>query len=129
MFKQNINSFSALSKITQLEPRTFIYTLDSRYTHMNFPSGNHYGLIAQDLEKVFPELVIDAVHPSAEESREERSGGEIHYKAVKYMELVPILIQAVKEQQNEIQEQQATIQNQQKTIDELVRRLEELERK
>ena len=115
MFKQNINSFSALNKISQLEPRVFSYTSDSRYTHMNLPSGNHYGLIAQDLEKVFPELVIDAIHPSAEETRGERGGEEIHYKGVKYMELVPILIQAVQEQQ--------------KIIEELTRRIEELERR
>jgi hypothetical protein len=115
MFKQNINSFSVLNKISLLEPRTFNYTTDSRYIHMNLPSGNHYGLIAQELEKVFPELVIDAVHPSVEESKSERGGEEIHYKGVKYMELVPILIQAVKEQQE--------------LINQLTKRIEELERR
>jgi len=115
MFKQNINSFSVLNKISLLEPRTFTYTTDSKYTHMNLPSGNHYGLIAQELEKVFPELVIDAVHPSAEESRGERGGEDIHYKGVKYMELVPILVQAVKEQQE--------------LINQLTKRIEELERR
>jgi hypothetical protein len=82
---------------------------------MNLPSGNHYGLIAQELEKVFPELVIDAVHPSAKENRGERGEEEIHYKGVKYMELVPILIQAVKEQQE--------------MINQLTKRIEDLERK
>ena len=115
MFKQNINSFSALSKITQLEPRVFNYTLDSKYSHINLPSGSHYGLIAQELEKVFPELVSENVHPSLEESKGEVGGQEIHYKGVSYVEFVPVLIQAVKEQQ--------------KIIEGLTRRLEELERR
>jgi len=115
MFKQNINSFSALNKISQLEPRVFSYTSDSRYTHMNLPSGNHYGLIAQELETVFPELVSENIHPSLEESKGEAGGEEIHYKGVNYMELVPILVQAVKEQQE--------------LINQLTKRIEVLERK
>jgi hypothetical protein len=115
MFKQNINSFSALSKINQLEPRVFNYTLDSKYSHMNLPSGSHYGLIAQELENIFPELVSENVHPSLEESKGEAGGEEIHYKGVSYMELVPILVQAVKEQQE--------------LINQLTKRIEELERK
>jgi len=102
--KQNINSFSSIQKISQLEPITFTYTSDNQYNQMNLPSGVHYGLIAQELEKVFPELVVDAVHPSATSVDGEIVGEEIHYKSIKYMELVPILIQAVKEQQKIIGE-------------------------
>jgi hypothetical protein len=122
MFKQNINSFAALNKLNQLQPKTFTYTSDSRYTHMNLPKGNHYGLIAQELETVFPELVSENVHPSVEETRGERGGTEIHYKGVNYMELVPILVQAVKEQQAIINEQQSEIET-------LTKRIENLEMK
>jgi hypothetical protein len=82
---------------------------------MNLPSGNHYGLIAQELEKVFPELVSDNVHPSAEGSRGGKGGEEIHYKGVSYIELIPILIQAVKEQQE--------------MINNLTKRIEDFERR
>jgi len=45
-------------------------------------SGHDYGVIAQEVEKIFPELVTT------------RDSG---YKAVKYEKLVPLLIQAIKE--------------------------------
>ncbi|MBI5475864.1 MAG: tail fiber domain-containing protein [Ignavibacteriales bacterium] len=115
MFKQNINSFSALNKITQLAPKIFSYAPDSKYKHMNLPKGNHFGLIAEELEKVFPELISENVHPPAEELRGERVGEEIQYKGVNYIELVPILVQAVKEQQE--------------LINQLTKRIEEIERK
>lgn len=47
----------------------------------------HYGLIAQELQEVFPELVY------------ENSNGLLN---VNYIEIIPILIEAIKEQQEEI---------------------------
>jgi hypothetical protein len=46
-----------------------------------FPEGRQYGLIAQDVEKVLPEVVMT-------------SGGE---KSIAYAELIPILIEGIKE--------------------------------
>ena len=47
----------------------------------------HYGLIAQELQEIFPELVY------------ENSNGLLN---VNYIEIIPILIEAIKEQQEEI---------------------------
>lgn len=55
-----------------------------------FPKGNHYGVIAQDMEKVMPEIVKEG--PDSE-------------KAVNYSALIPVLIEAVKEQQKIIEKQ------------------------
>jgi hypothetical protein len=49
---------------------------------MNFPEGRHIGVIAQDVEKVIPEIV----HTAAD-----------GYKSVEYAKLVAVLIEAVKE--------------------------------
>jgi hypothetical protein len=49
----------------------------------------HFGLIAQDLQKVYPELVY-----------EEDNG----YLSVNYVELIPLLIQSIKELKAEIDE-------------------------
>ncbi len=57
----------------------------------------HYGLIAQEVQKVFPELV--------------QEGGD-GYLSVNYIELIPLLIQAV-------QELSAKVENQNKQIKEL----------
>jgi len=83
--KKNINTIdNSLAKIIQLRGVTFNWKKD------NSPS---VGLIAQEVEKVFPELVT------------EQNG----IKAVQYGNLVAPLIEAVKEQQTEIQNQQNQI--------------------
>jgi hypothetical protein len=71
----------ALDKINLVEGKSYIFKND----------GNkqlHYGVIAQDLQKLFPHLV------------QENENG---YLAVNYLELIPVLIEALKEQQNTIE--------------------------
>ena len=56
--KQNINDFSsAMEIINQLHPKYYEYRHDSHYQLMNLPKGEHYDLIAQDVEKILPGLV------------------------------------------------------------------------
>jgi hypothetical protein len=57
------------------------------YENMNFPEGSRYGVVAQEIEKVLPEVVL------------ENSKGE---KSVAYKQLIPVLIEAIKEQQETI---------------------------
>ena len=58
--------------------------------------GHDVGVIAQEIEKVLPELVTT------------RDTG---FKAVRYEKIVALLIEAVKEQQTEINELRSTLQN------------------
>ncbi len=69
--------------------------------------GIQIGVIAQEVEKIAPELVIT---------------DEDGFKSVDYIKFTPILIEAMKEQQ-------AIIDNQQKQIDELKRLVEQLMKK
>lgn len=50
---------------------------------------SHYGFLAQDVQKLFPELV-----------HEDRNG----YMSVNYVELIPLLVQAVQELSAEVAE-------------------------
>ncbi len=59
-------------------------------------SGHDVGVIAQEVEKVLPEVV------------ETRENG---YKAVKYDKMVPLLIEAIKDQQKQIDELKKLIEN------------------
>ena len=43
--------------INQLHPKLYNFRNDGNYKLMNLPKGIHYGLIAQDVEKVLPNLV------------------------------------------------------------------------
>lgn len=105
-FKKNIQPMTnSLSKILKLEPRTFEMRTEE-YEIMNFNEGKQFGFIAQDLHQIFPELVTHGVHPGAEK------GKDIEYLGVDYISMIPVLVQA-------IQEQQKIIEAQQQQIDEL----------
>jgi|TARA_B110000879_G_scaffold132254_1_gene173425 hypothetical protein len=82
--KYNITPIKgALGKINQIGGYEFDWNDKSEHT------GHDVGVIAQEIEKVLPELVVD------------RDTG---YKAVRYDKIVALLINAIKEQQLQIQE-------------------------
>jgi hypothetical protein len=85
---------SALDKIKRLSGVLFTWKR-AEYPDRNFPEGTQIGLIAQDVEKVLPELV----HTDAE-----------GYKSLSYDKLTAVLVEAVKEQQNTIERQQQIIE-------------------
>ena len=103
--KKNINTIdNSLAKILQLRGVSFNWKKD------NTPS---VGLIAQEVEKVFPELVS------------EQNG----IKSVQYGNLVAPLIEAVKEQQKEIQIQTDRANAQQQEIESMKAQIQTLQAK
>ena len=84
--KENLEPIgSAIEKVGQLNGYTFDWIpMEGIHVH----SGRDVGVIAQEVEKVLPEIV------------EDRGNG---YKAVKYDKLTALLIQAVNEQQKQIE--------------------------
>jgi Chaperone of endosialidase len=58
------------------------------YPEMNFPDDEQIGLIAQDVEKIIPELVKTSADG---------------YQSIDYAKLVPVLIESIKEQQQQIE--------------------------
>jgi hypothetical protein len=94
-WKKNIQTIGdALSKIVQLTGVKYDWRSDE-FPEMNFDNKTHIGVIAQDIERVFPELVIT-----------DNNG----FKAVAYDKLSAILIEGIKEQQQQIQEQRSEIE-------------------
>ena len=82
--KDNVTPIgSAIDKINQIGGYEFDWNNSSEH------SGHDVGVIAQEIEKVLPEVVVD------------RDTG---YKAVRYEKIVALLIQAIKEQQLQIDE-------------------------
>ena len=75
------------------------------YEWKNKDDGLHAGLIAQEVEKFIPEVVIEHLLPLHKDDGKK-------YKTIRYNELVPYLVEAIKEQQ-------VQINNQKKEIDEL----------
>src|SRR5205085_126939 len=86
-YKTNIATFdNALDTILNLRGVTFDWKRDD-YPGMNFSDGKQIGFLAQEVEKVLPELVTT-----------DRKG----YKSVAYANVVPVLVEAVKTQQKQI---------------------------
>jgi hypothetical protein len=113
--------------INNLHPKRYEYRQDGNYKLMNLPKGSHYGLIAQEVEKVLPNLVRDTKFSASmatppkqgEEALAESQGAAspnaqgsetINFKALNYTELIPIMIKGLQEQQQQINELKKTIE-------------------
>jgi hypothetical protein len=83
-YKDNLKPITnPIDKVKSLTGYTFTWN----DKHEQFNGNDDIGVVAQEVEKVLPEIV------------DTRDNG---YKAVKYEKMVALLIEAVKEQQNQI---------------------------
>ncbi len=101
--KKNIDSLDyGLLEIMQLEP--------VRFEWKDRPEGGQkIGLIAQNLQQVLPEVVVDTEWVVNEETGE-RTEQEAERLGVYYSDIIPVLIKGMQEQQAIIEELQLTIQ-------------------
>lgn len=87
--KLNIENLPSIKdKLLLLRPVTYKLRTDIQGLQIDpLLNNTQYGFIAQELQKVFPEMVI---------SKDDGTLG------IRYNDLIPVLVQAIKEQQNEI---------------------------
>src|SRR6185437_2224837 len=76
---------------------------------MNLPSGKQYGLIAQDVQTVLPELVNNNVHPAVRDSLGNVVTPAVSYLSLEYQQLTGIMIRAMQQQQAHINHQDSII--------------------
>ncbi len=101
--KENIRDIkSPLDAILQirgiqydLKREFFTNTQEDRIDDLVEEGKNKYGVVAQELKEVLPDLVI--------------YDEDAELLAVNYVEMIPILVEAIKEQQLQIEEMQAAI--------------------
>lgn len=97
VIKENVNTIkNALLLISNLKPCTFNFKTND-YPSLNLPDGNQYGMIAQDVEQMLPELVEEYTTPEEKDTSGNIISPELTLKALNYTGLIPITIQAVKE--------------------------------
>jgi hypothetical protein len=95
-YKKNIQDIeNALDKIIKIRGTSFVFRADE-FKDYQFAEGLQFGFIAQELENVFPEMV-----------KTERNG----YKSVNYNEMIPVLVEAIKDQQKQIEELKQLVQS------------------
>lgn len=81
-FKKDIVTIeSALEKVMKLRGVSYKWRTDE-YPNKKFEDGTQLGVIAQEIEEIFPEVVVT---------------DEEGYKSVEYGHLVPVLMEAIKE--------------------------------
>lgn len=88
----------AMATIMHLNPTTYKFKGNGKYNGLNLSTGQHYGLIAQEVEEVLPSLVKTNTHTYNENGVTK----SMDYKSMNYTELIPFLIKAIQEQQQEI---------------------------
>lgn len=109
--KTNINPLAySLQNVQKLRGVTFNW---NKATSPNASNKTQYGFIAQEVEKVFPDLVGTD------------SNG---YKTVNYVGVIPVLTEAIKAQQDEIQELKSENEQLKSTLEQLLKRVEMLEK-
>lgn len=86
----------------------------AEFPDMHFDEGREIGIIAQELEKIFPEIV---------------NTNKEGYKSVDYGKLSPILIEAVKELNAKNEIQKKINEEQQKMIEEMKKEIDILKKK
>ncbi|PHN02165.1 tail fiber domain-containing protein [Flavilitoribacter nigricans] len=126
-FKKNITSFSALDRVMKLQPRSFDMKREE-FKRMNLAAGRQFGFIAQELQEVFPELVHQQKNVITNEIEPGKlTTEEIDYLGVDYLSLVPILTQAMQQQQNMLEDKETRISALERDNETLENRLNELE--
>ncbi len=96
--KKNIKKLNyGLNEIMQLNPVSFNWIDDP-------DNNNRLGLIAQEILPIMPELVKTHEYQISEDDPEKMELIEVENLGVNYSTLIPILIKAIQEQQEEIEE-------------------------
>jgi hypothetical protein len=130
---------STLEKINQLVPVSYYYEKTS--SNINLPTRLQYGFIAQDLESIFPELVVNQtvdaspIYPKddiksgikeldenltsttvSNTAKNNSNGQKEEFKGINYTGLISILTEGIKEQQAQIKLLLEKVQNLEKEI-------------
>jgi hypothetical protein len=94
-YKQDIKPLSGASqKLAQLRPVSYSYKVE--------PGATHYGLIAEEVDKVMPEIVV----------RDQQNRPE----SVQYQEIIPLLLQERQDLRAELARQRGLIEQQAETL-------------
>jgi len=90
---------NSTEKLKNLNPIVYNYDQD-KFKNLDLPAGNRYGFLTRDVENVFPDMI--------QTSSKVYTTGKNTTKTAKYDDvdndrLIPVLVAAIKEQQEQIE--------------------------
>lgn len=118
---------SALAALSVINVYRYRYDRAS-FPEMNLPQGEQIGVLADEVEAAFPELVLTAINPALEIDEETakskfgegnfvlneegmvKIGEDVEFKSVNYPGLIPVMLESIKELQKMIEKQQEEIE-------------------
>ncbi|HYG53157.1 MAG TPA: tail fiber domain-containing protein [Flavobacteriales bacterium] len=103
-FKKDIaNIDNPMKIIKQLNPQSYYFN-NNNDKGMHFTEKKQFGFIAQELEKVLPDLVYDVTRPEIRDVEGNLQYEKLDHKAVNYDGFIAFLVAGMQEQQKQIDE-------------------------
>lgn len=99
---------NALSRLMQLDGKTYRYA--APYAQYMGGDALTYGFTAQNLETMFPEMVMEKSFTPAQMRSQNLEFVDVKIKAVSTITLIPVLVEAIKEQQKMIEDLQKEVE-------------------
>jgi len=116
---KNLKDDRVLDKVMLLRPTKYNWK-DDKYPGMGFNSEKtSYGFIAQEMDEIFPDLVENNKYipdPAQPHKKRAKSKNISGFYMVDYIGMIPVLTQAIQEQQEMINNLTLVIQKQQKQL-------------
>lgn len=125
--KQNVEELTgACDILAQLNPVGYEFQCQN-FPYMTLPNTHQMGLLAQEVENVLPELVKDVIRPAEYDSLGNETAPQLELKAVSYVQLIPLLVAGVQEQQYRLAQQDTINRRIRNKMLQLQERVEQLE--
>src|SRR5690606_14204008 len=90
---------NSTEKLKNLNPIVYNYDQD-KFKNLDVPAGNRYGFLTSDVENVFPDMIQTS---STMYKKGKNTTNIAKYEDVDNQHLIPVLVAAIKEQQEQIE--------------------------
>lgn len=122
--KKNITEIENASELlSKINARSYSFNT-SEFSTLSLPGGRHYGVIAQEVEKVLPEMILNTTTVAPDRNGTKRETYDI--KTVNYTEFIPLLIAAHKEQRETIEKLETSLAGYEKETEAMRKELNEV---
>lgn len=94
--------------IASLSPKTYEFD-NAQYDYMHLPEDAQFGMIAQEVELIYPQFVKNMILPAEYDDQGNMTHPEKVYKGVDYIPFISLLLAGHQEQQQQIADLQAQV--------------------